>query len=125
MDGSTLEGVWRPIRAESAGELAPPEALEKIRLILAGGQYRFELDGEETDAGLCTVAPSATGGCLELRASRGLNAGRHIPAIFQTRGDLLRICFGMDGTPPNEFTAPSGSTRYLATYRRANANLAQ
>jgi NAD(P)-dependent dehydrogenase (short-subunit alcohol dehydrogenase family) len=46
------------------------------------------------------------------------NAGRSIRAIFQLKGDLIRICYGLDGTTPTAFHSPAGSAHYLATYRR-------
>ncbi|MCX6934148.1 MAG: TIGR03067 domain-containing protein, partial [Verrucomicrobia bacterium] len=55
---------------------------------------------------------------LTLRGTEGPNAGRSIPAIYQVRGDLLRICYGLDGTAPTAFVSPPGSQLYLVTYRR-------
>jgi hypothetical protein len=55
---------------------------------------------------------------LTLRGTHGPNADRAIPAIFQRKGELLRICYGLDGTIPVVFASPAGSQLYLVTYRR-------
>ena len=54
----------------------------------------------------------------ELEKIQLTNAGRTIPAIFQRKGELLRICYGLDGTTPTTFATTAGSSHYLAIYRR-------
>ncbi len=117
-DAGRLEGIWQPVRAELEGELAPDFALEKIRLILRAGNYRVELDHEEMDFGNYRVRAANERDRLDLEGLRGTNAGRRIPALYQLRGDRLRVCYGLNGADPNEFHAPANSAKYLVTYRR-------
>jgi uncharacterized protein (TIGR03067 family) len=109
-----IEGTWEMIRAELAGETAPDLLLLRVELELTADTYLVRFAGKTADRGRYTLER----GMLTLTGIAGPNAGRTIPCIFQLVGDRLRICYGLDGTPPTEFTTKAGQQRYLATYRR-------
>ncbi|MBS0631770.1 MAG: TIGR03067 domain-containing protein [Verrucomicrobia bacterium] len=110
-----LTGHWLMIRAENNGEDSSDLAPLKVVLRLEGGSYHVSFGGDLADrGGVAHPAP----GALHLTGTEGPNTGRTIPCIFQLMGDRLRICYGLDGTAPEKFTAPAGSGRYLVTYRR-------
>ncbi len=114
---ASLDGLWQPISAEFSGEKAPAEVIERTELELRLGRYTVRFGGESSDAGTFT-GDAAT---LTLQSAEGTNAGRTIPCVFQLKGDLLRICFGLDGTRPTAFATAAGDQRYLVTYRRRPA----
>lgn len=118
---TSLEGIWRPIRAELDGELAPEMALEKMEMTLRAGRYAVAFGGENRDEGTYLETVVADQTVITLLGTRGTNIGRTIPAIVQLRGDRLRICFGLDGTVPTEFATTGGARRYLVTYRRLSS----
>jgi uncharacterized protein (TIGR03067 family) len=112
-----IEGRWQMIRAELAGEAAPEMFTSKTELEFAAGTYTVRYDGEITDRGtflITNVDPVST---MTLAGIEGPNADRRIPCIFQLVGERLRICFGLDGKMPNDFSATSAE-KYLAAYRR-------
>ena len=118
------------IRAEFDGQPAPELIVQHTELHLTATRYSIRFDGQIADAGALEIAPqsssapaesgadTAVSSTLLLRADFGPNAGRNVPCIFQLVRDRLRICFGLDGTPPSDFATATNTHRYLATYRR-------
>jgi uncharacterized protein (TIGR03067 family) len=102
------------IKAELAGENAPDMLALRVELEFTSVTYTVSLAGEIADRGTYVLDCES----LTLTGTEGPNQGRTIPCILQHRGDLLRICYGLDGTPPVEFRTKRGVQHYLATYRR-------
>lgn len=113
-----IEGSWQPIKAELAGEIAPDMALAKLCLVLNAGTYEVYFGNEISDSGTYTLGLPAEPPTIVLHSTRGANQGRTIPSIYQLVGDRLRICYGLDGTAPVEFSAPASTPFYLVFYRR-------
>jgi len=114
----SIEGTWLPFKAELGGECAPDLALAKLRLVIRGDTYAVHFGGEESDSGTFTSGVSQPFLTITLVSLRGANAGRTIPSIYQLKGPLLRICYGLDGVIPAEFASAQGSKSYLVSYRR-------
>lgn len=119
---SKLEGKWQMIRAELAGEVAPNMVTEHIVLVLAFGDYEVRYGNEISDRGTFALDATTSQCSLTLTGVEGTNAARTIPCLFQLAGDRLRVCFGLDGELPVDFTTSPDSRRYLATYRRISGN---
>lgn len=113
-----LEGIWEMVRAEMQGESAPELVVLKTELELTSTGYVIRFDGEAMDQGFYQAGATAEFKTLLLRGVTGTNAGRTIPCIYQLNSNRLRICYGLDGGAPTEFSAKAGEERYLATYRR-------
>ena len=109
-----LPGRWEMIKAELAGEDAPDLLALRVELELTAVSYAVSFAGQVTDRGTYVLA----GESLTLTGTAGPNQGRTIPCILQHRGDLLRVCYGLDGTAPVAFATKPGVQHYLATYRR-------
>ena len=113
-----IEGTWQVVHAELAGEALPEFVAAKVALEFAGNRYVVRFDGAVTDRGTYAISVARDHATLVLHGESGSNAGRTIAGIFLLRGDRLRVCYGLDGTPPTEFATAAGQQRYLATYRR-------
>jgi uncharacterized protein (TIGR03067 family) len=109
-----LTGIWQPVYAELDGEEAPRMALEKMELELSVDNYTVRFGGEAYDHG--TYEAAGTG--ITLRGVNGSNAGRIIPSLFKFSGDMLSICYGLNGTRPVKFATGAGQQLYLANYVR-------
>ena len=109
-----LTGRWEMIKAELAGENAPDMLALRVVLELTSVTYAVSFAGQVADRGTYVLADET----LTLTGTEGPNQGRTIPCILQQRGDLLRVCYGLDGTAPTGFTTKPGVQHYLATYRR-------
>ena len=112
-----LDGRWQMVRAERGGESAPEMVVNRLEIEFGNDTYQVRFAGEVTDRGTYTAEPG-TPPTLSLCGTRGPNAGKTIPCLYQLVGDRLRICYGLDGTLPQEFATAPGTEPYLATYRR-------
>lgn len=87
----------------------------QVILELGRGAYAVKFNGLVSDQGTFALGEAGT---LVLRGIKGPNAGRTIPCLYQHRGSMLRLCLGLGGELPTEFTTAVGQKRYLATYKR-------
>jgi len=113
---SGLDGTWEMIRAELGGENSPDLLALKVELEVSNRAYTVRFAGQVADRGTVTLGPEE--GKLTLVGVEGPNLGRTIPCIYQLVGDRLRVCYGLDGTPPVKFETVAGAADYLAIYRR-------
>lgn len=118
MSDQILDGTWLPFRAELSGEMAPEMALQKMELRLHDGQYSVSFGGEVSDSGTYHSTPGTPHGTLTIKGKKGPNEGKTLPSIFQIKGDLLRICYGLNRVAPVDFKAPVNSGFFLVSYRR-------
>ena len=115
---ASLLGAWQLVRAELQGEAAPELVVTKTELTFATDAYEVRFAGEIVDRGTFEVRDGTPVAMIILHGSEGPNRGRTIPCIYQMVGDRMRICYGLAGVTPTEFTAAAGEERYLAIYRR-------
>jgi uncharacterized protein (TIGR03067 family) len=116
-----IEGQWQVVSAVHAGEPAPELVTDHMEVEIARGMYCVRFQGKVADRGHLSIRAEEERLILELKGTEGPNRGRTIPAIVQHKGDRLRICYGLDGSLPTDFTSVPGSPRYLVFYRRKPA----
>lgn len=114
-----LQGTWAMIRAEYAGEEAPETVASRTTVEFSEKGYRVRFSGQIVDEGTFEMNAADPAKRLVLVGTSGTNEGRTIRGIYQLVGDRLRVCYGIDGIQPLDFTTRPGQNRYLATYRRA------
>ena len=108
-----LTGQWSPIAAELGGR---PFVLATLQgpLRITGNSFEFA-----RDKGLYTVLADSRPAKIDIKGVEGPNAGRHVPAIFELKGDELVVCYQLgEGARPTNFTSPSGTRILLMRYRR-------
>ncbi|MDB6093893.1 MAG: hypothetical protein JWM32_1455 [Verrucomicrobia bacterium] len=113
-------GRWQVVKAELAGDEMPAFVAEKMELQFSEGNYLVSFAGDVSDRGHFALGVSGGFKTVVLTGVEGSNAGRTIPAIYQHAGDRLRICYGLDGIFPSEFSTAANQNLYLATYRRVS-----
>jgi len=118
----SITGNWVLVRAEMDGSTTPELVAMRVELRLAAGEYLVSFGGEVVDRGAFDVGGTDAVKTIVIRSREGPSAGRAIPCIYQLVGKRLRVCYGLDGTPPTEFSTLDGQNRYLATYRRATGS---
>lgn len=106
------------IRAEHDGNEAPELVVHRTVLRLVAGIYSVDFHGKTTDKGTYELQSEAGAKSLVLHGKSGPNSDRTIRCIFQQVRDRLRVCYGLDGIEPQDFTTRPGQNRYLATYCR-------
>ena len=120
-----ISGRWQMVRAEFDGESAPEEVAQRTILTITATHYSVLFAGNTVDHGSIEFPPAeaksnkpqAPLAAATLHGFSGTNAGRRIPCVYQRVGNRLRICFGIGGVLPTEFSTANGQQRYLATYR--------
>ena len=56
---------------------------------------------------------------MTITGTEGPNQGKTFPAIYELKGDTLRICYDLSGAKrPTEFKSIAGTRLYLVTYNR-------
>ncbi len=96
-----------------------PESVRKsITLKLDDGNYEVFV-GKNPDRGTYTIDPGTKPKSITVTGTGGPNHGKTFPAIYELKGDILRICYNLSGAKrPAEFKSVAGTKLYLVTYTR-------
>ena len=104
------------LRAVLNGEPAPELVASKTELEFTATTYAVRYAGEVMDHGTYEVLPGDLPLSLILHGLWGSNQNHTIPCIYQMVGLRLRIAYGLNGRPPQDFVLKSGEEQYIATY---------
>ena len=75
--------------------------------------------GKKPDRGTVKLMPSAKPKALDITGTEGPNKGKTILAIYERKGDTLRICYELSGKGrPTEFKTEAGTQLFLVEYQR-------
>jgi uncharacterized protein (TIGR03067 family) len=114
----TLQGTWLPSAAELGGQAFPDEVRKTIKLVLKDDKYTVTV-GKEVDQGTVRLMPSATPKAMDITGTEGPNKGKTILAIYECKGDTLRVCYDLSGKKrPTEFKTEAGTQLFLVEYKR-------
>ena len=120
-DAKAVQGMWTPAKAELGGAPMPDAVLKTISLKLDNGKYEAFV-GDEPDRGTYTLDSTADPKGMSITGTEGPNNGKTFPAIYEIKGDTLRICYDLSGAKrPTEFKTDPGTKLYLVTYSRKKA----
>ena len=115
---ATTDGTWKPVSVELGGEPLADEVLRTMELILEGNSYLMRAGGQ-LDRGTIGFDERTDPLRMDITGTRGPNAGKHIPAIWRLDGDLLTICYGLEGEArPPSFTTGKNPRLFLVKYKR-------
>ncbi len=118
-DAKAVQGTWKPAKAELAGRLMDEAVVKTISLKLEAGKYEVFV-GDKPDKGTYTLDSTAKPKEMTVTGTEGPNHGKTFPAIYELKGDTLRICYDLSGAKrPTEFKSVAGTKLYLVTYKRA------
>lgn len=112
-----LDGRWQLLRAKLNGEDAPPLITSNTQIVFIDGRYHVVFGDQIVESGVFTSDTAFHVRTLMLHSTEGTHRGRNIPCIYRYAGELLQICYGLDGVTPTTFRAVVGENRYLAIYR--------
>ena len=117
-DAKAVQGNWKPVKAELAGQPMTDAVLKSISLKLDNGKYEVFV-GDKPDRGTYTVDSASKPKGMTITGTEGPNIGKTFPAIYELNGDTLRICYDLSGAKrPTEFKSVAGTQLYLVTYDR-------
>jgi uncharacterized protein (TIGR03067 family) len=117
-DTQAIQGNWKPASAELASQPLPAAVVQSIRLKLDQGKYEVFV-GDKPDRGTYTLDATTRPKSITVTGTEGPNHGKTFPAIYELKGDTLRICYDLSGAiRPTEFKSLAGTKLYLVTYQR-------
>jgi uncharacterized protein (TIGR03067 family) len=92
--------------------------LKSISLKLDHGKYEVFVGGNP-DRGTYIIDSASKPKSMTIPGTEGPNHGKTFPAIYELKGDTLRICYDLSGAKrPTEFKSVAGMKLYLVTYNR-------
>ena len=113
----TIEGTWMATTAELAGKKFPDEVTKSIKLVIKGDEYQVTV-GKNPDRGTCKRDLKAKPKTLDITGTEGPNKGRTMLAIYERKGDILKVCYDLGGkNRPAEFKTTAGSQLFLVEYQ--------
>lgn len=117
-DAKALQGTWVPVKADLGGRPLPDAVLKGITLKMDKGTYDVTADGTP-DKGTYTLDASTQPKAITITGTNGPNQSKTFPAIYELKGETLRICYDLSGTKrPTTFESVPGTRLYLVTYQR-------
>ena len=117
-DAKAVQGNWKPATAELAGQPMSDAVLKSISLKLDNGKYEV-LAGGVPDRGTYTLDSATKPKSITVIGTEGPNHGKTFPAVYELKGDTLRICYDLSGAKrPTDFKTAAGTQLYLVTYNR-------
>ena len=119
-DAKAVQGGWTPTKADLGGQPMTDAVLKSISLKLDNGKYEVFVGGKP-DKGTYTIDSTSKPKSMTVTGTEGPNNGKTFPAIYELKGDTLRICYDLSGAKrPTEFKSIAGTRLYLVTYSRNN-----
>jgi len=117
-DAKAVQGNWKPVKAGLGGQPMDEAVLKSFSPKLDNGKYEVFV-GEEPDRGTYTLDSTSKPKSMRITGTDGPNHGKTFPAIYELKGDTLRICYDLSGVKrPTEFKSVAGTKLYLVTYNR-------
>jgi uncharacterized protein (TIGR03067 family) len=117
-DAPAIQGSWTPVKAQLSGQPMAEAVLKTISLKLTDGKYEVHV-GTQPDNGTYTLDETTQPKGITVTGTDGPNRGKTLPAIYELKGDMLRICYDLSGAKrPAEFKSVVGTRLYLVTYSR-------
>lgn len=113
-----IQGKWKPTTAVLGGKPMPDAVIQSISLKMDAGKYEVFV-GTQPDRGTYSLDREGTPRKMTIVGTEGPNKGKTFPAIYELKGDTLRICYDLSGAKhPADFESKPGTLLYLVTYAR-------
>jgi uncharacterized protein (TIGR03067 family) len=103
-----LNGAWIPVKQEFGGQPLPAASFDKQKLTISDSAYTFV--AESVDKGVVRYS----GDRMDIYGKEGVNAGRHITAIYKFENGDLSICYNLKGDVYPESFDTKGKPMYFS-----------
>jgi uncharacterized protein (TIGR03067 family) len=113
MRSNELNGTWVPIKQELGGRVLPRAAFEQQALVISDSNYTFT--AESVDKGVIRYSDAK----MDIFGKEGVNAGKHVTAIYKYENEQLTICYNLRGDSyPEAFETKDKPTFFLAVFKK-------
>jgi uncharacterized protein (TIGR03067 family) len=120
-DLKKLQGTWTIVAVEVNGEKMSDEDSKNVgtKMTLKGDKYSIE-GGERNHTGTFKVHPDKKPKAMDCMPDAGDLKGKTIQAIYEIKGDKVKICYDIScKTRPEEFATKDKEGYVLIEYQRA------
>jgi uncharacterized protein (TIGR03067 family) len=118
-----LKGTWTAISLEQDGKKQPEDRLKEInlQLIFNGEKYAERQEGNVTEEGTIKIDTTKKPATIDLSIRTGDDKGKLQLAIFEVKGDTLKLCLAVPDAKdrPTAFASPEGSKIANVVFKRA------
>jgi len=117
-DLKAMEGKWKVETAELGGKVEDAPELKEILVTITGDRYEVVVK-DKTDRGSLKLDETKSPKTMDATDTEGDDIGKVIKAIYEIKGDTLRVCYAMKGDErPTAFATKEGTPLLMITYRR-------
>jgi uncharacterized protein (TIGR03067 family) len=117
-DATAIQGTWEAVAGELGSVKQPEDSLIIHQLTLKDGKYDRK-NSPTPDKGNYKLDPGKKPRAIDLTTTEGPGKGVTVLAIYELKGDELRICYDLqDETRPTEFKTKKGTLLHLVSYKR-------
>jgi uncharacterized protein (TIGR03067 family) len=113
-----FQGSWKLKSLLVDGKMIPAEALKNTTLSIKGEKYTFT-NGDMKSGGIYKVDITKKPHTLDIVIMEGPDKGKTLPAIYEFKGDGLKICLSLKGKRPEKFASEPESGVVLESWMKA------
>jgi uncharacterized protein (TIGR03067 family) len=125
-DLKKLQGVWRPVKLERAGQTVADGALPGARFVVAGNALLFKVGDQTLLDVRFALKPGPTPAAIDLTSEAGTSRETTLCGIYRLEGNQLTLCWplGADQRRPATF-AEKGKDVATLTLEREHGPAAE
>ena len=117
-DWKKLEGTWLPLAMELGGQKFDANQLKDTKLVMTQEKYEL-ISPQIKDKGELKIDEAKKPREMDILSREGPHKDKPILAIYGFDGELLKVCYGLDGkTRPTEFKTTKDDGFFMAVYKR-------
>jgi uncharacterized protein (TIGR03067 family) len=104
-----IQGTWRFVSQEMAGQPRPPEEVKKLTITFKGDKWTVREAGKVVQAGTHKLDPTTKPGHVDAVVTEGQDKGSTMLGIYQLKEDTMKVCFDPQGKErPTSFKPKEG-----------------
>ena len=117
-DQENIEGTWVAVSAEANGKALPAREVKGFTVVISSDKVVFN-PKEDNRASTYKLDPKKMPKVIELTPLDGPAKGKPQRAIYELKGDRLKLCVqNGKGDPPTEFATKAGTNLRLLILKR-------
>ncbi len=116
-DLEAIAGKWQPTEADLGGNKIEQMLLDSARVTYEGDKYTIEINNK-TERGTISLDPKKDPKAMDIFPTEGDNNGKTLLAVYEVKGDELKICYSLTPTVRPENFEPASNTLLLVKFKR-------